>query len=41
MRENWRANCLQQRFAIALEEWSLEMQAKTYIETQYLSVKEM
>jgi hypothetical protein len=32
MSENCRANCLQQRFAIALKEYTLEMQAKRYIE---------
>jgi hypothetical protein len=32
MNENWRANCLQQRFAIALKEYSLDLQAKRYIE---------
>jgi len=30
MNENWRANCLQQRFAIALKEYTLEMQEKRY-----------
>ncbi|MFN5593886.1 MAG: hypothetical protein ACK482_10660 [Aphanizomenon sp.] len=32
MSENCRANCLQQRFAIALKEYTLELQAKRYIE---------
>jgi hypothetical protein len=31
MSENWRANCLQQRFAIALKEYTLELQAIRYI----------
>ncbi|WP_265586169.1 hypothetical protein [Cuspidothrix issatschenkoi] len=32
MRENCRANCLQQGFAIALKEYSLKLQARRYIE---------
>jgi glycosyltransferase involved in cell wall biosynthesis len=32
MSENCRADCLQQRFAIALKEYSLDLQAKRYIE---------